>query len=480
MMTANLWNWPDMIRFLAILILLTTPFYFIVKMKINFATRILFACAVFQMLGVGFSLAWLELTKEEENREYRQCIRIMTRALAGEADPSETEAAIRYYLSIPEEKQPGPMELYYDLLGLLPRRQNPNTAVLHSSPDELYKYPRPVPKPFPQQGPEVDYSKIPGYAERMKQCRERNRRYPEAILVTGKLRVEGKRDLSGVAAKTPFLKDGVFIQTLYPGKELRFVQHGYDLLGIYLPRNMKIGSKPLDFGELTLRKTNPARLTEATFSVELPEAGRPATAILSTGELPSPFLREDLTENKIKTHQTIVSKTLRSGESATFRNLSKIPYELEITAPGCVRQKKYFTGGRKNIDLGKIVLRPAPVLTFQTRSTARPAETWRTETRAADGREMLTLSEHRKRPVSLIFLPDPADPKNFLAVLQNAHGRLYDFGPVPPEEFTIREKHRMPKVVKEYINAAFLRKGHLIRIVSTDGQKTDRLIYLTP
>ncbi len=322
---------------------------------------------------------------------------------------------------------------------------------------------------FPMNSGEVDYDKIPEFAKRIADLQEKiSDSYWEGkgIIVTGQLQVEDAANLTGVASQTTFLADGVFAHPIYPlnERELQFFKSGYEPLAVWLDPN-KHHPKRLDLGVIVLKKAK--ETYSLTFSLALPESVKEAKVKLQTG-WPAPTWRDHGHECAAPIHRTVAEKTLRDKEPFHAGGLSGIPYELIITAPGCVQRTFYFTGNRPT-DFGEIVLSPTRSQTFRQRPFS--GGPWEMTTLELNGKSSLVVApkDSLGNTVSLHLTPDLATDR--ILVFFPWHPVYFDdYGKVSPDILELPQP-------KHYQGTMFFETGHLYRMKSKQ-QNIDKLIYV--
>ena len=286
----------------------------------------------------------------------------------------------------------------------------------------------------------------------------------KGVVVTGQLRVEGGP--AGVAAREMIYPNGVFVHRLYPSeeRELQFFKSGYEPLTIWLdPR--KRHPKRLDLGVIEMKKC--ARPTALTLSVRLPEGVPSADLRLRTGT-PAPTWNDWGYECGAPIHQTVAERPCRSGEKVRFDGLSGIPYELKISAPGCV-VRTFYCRGVTDRDLGEIALEKTRRQTFRMRPFS--GGEWKPVTLELNGDTTLVVApkDELGNTVDIRLTPDRGSPR----VLADFPWRpVYydDYGETAPETAELPEP-------KHYEGTKFLTPGHLYRM-RQESKKVDILLYL--
>ncbi|OQA88651.1 MAG: hypothetical protein BWY31_00249 [Lentisphaerae bacterium ADurb.Bin242] len=334
-------------------------------------------------------------------------------------------------------------------------------------------------------GPEVDYSMVNGFAERVD---ERKQRMAEpywrgkGILVTGKLNVEGMKNVKRVAAKTSFVtEDGVFAQSVCIGKTLRFVQHGYEPLDIHLAPERFRGIRSFDVGNIVLRKASPEHLSQISFTVELPRGIKNALVTLRNGNLPS-CSNDDGHECAAPTRVVMEQFRVEPGKKTVITGLSRIPYELEFTANNCVRRTKYFNGGIRSIDFGTVALAEAKEAVFRVLNLKDKKPEWKKSKILIDGgnQSELNLTTYHIGSNAYwyrIYLqPDPKSEKIFgefhwAPTIFTDYGRIQDGTTLRPEA--------LPQPIGKFRQNVFLEPDHLYRLES-DSFQLDLLIEMLP
>ncbi len=334
-------------------------------------------------------------------------------------------------------------------------------------------------------GPEVDYSKVNGFAERVA---ERKQRMAEpywrgkGILVTGKLNVEGLKDVKRVAAKTSFVtEDGVFAQSVCIGKTLRFIQHGYEPLDIHLAPERFRGTRSFDVGNIVLRKASPEHLSQISFTVELPRGVKDALVTLRNGNLPS-CSNDDGYECAAPTRVVMEQFRVAPGKKTVISGLSRIPYELEFTANNCVRRTKYFNGGIRSIDFGTVALAEAKEAVFRVLNLKDKKPAWKKSKILIDGgnQSELNLTTYQIGSNSYWYRidlrPDPNSEKIFgefhwAPTVFTDYGRIQDGTTLRPDA--------LPQPIGKFSQNVFLETGHLYRLES-DSFQLDLLIEMLP
>ncbi len=248
-------------------------------------------------------------------------------------------------------------------------------------------------KPLPAKGRDVNYRPDVLFQKLYKMARYQhdNNHYGNGRIVKGKLIVEGQEaTVNGVASKAVFAYDGLFVAPLYAGRTLRFVKHGYEPLDIELPEQLKgIPGPDLDLGEQVLHRLPEDKTVSVQFSLQLPEGVPLAQVELWTGELPSTF-NDDSDDERARISALSDKISLAAGMGG-FSGLTPMPYELRITAPGCMFCKKAFDATTKR-NLGTIALERIRIATFQMAQSKTP-DVWKEVKVPIDGKTKFVIAD---------------------------------------------------------------------------------------
>ncbi len=405
-------------------------------------------------------------------------------------DPTESAELLKVLREWRKNEKRDPRNLWDALHKLYPEKRStlqlfPEETELKLPPDEISRYLPIIKAPPIKPGPKVDYSKVNGFAGRVA---ERKQRMAEpywrggGILVTGKLNVEGLKDVKRVAAKTSFVtEDGFFAQSVCIGKTLRFVQHGFEPLDIYLDPERFRGIRSFDAGNLMLRKASPEHLSQISFIVELPQGIKDALVTLRNGSLPS-CSPDDGHECAAPARVVMEQFRVAPGRKTVLGDLSRMPYELEFSADGCVRRTKYFKGGEKAIDFGTVTLAKAKDAVFQVLNLNDKKPEWKKSKILVDGGKQSELNLATYQVGSYLcwyrieLRPDPNSEKIFgefhwAPTVFTDYGRIPDGTPIRPDA--------LPQPIGKFNQNVFLETGHLYRLES-DSFHLDLLIQVMP
>lgn len=248
-------------------------------------------------------------------------------------------------------------------------------------------------KPLPAKGRDVNYRQNVQFQKLYKEAQYQHNKIHggNGRIVKGKLIVEGQgASVNGVASKAVFAYDGLFVAPLYAGRTLRFVKHGYEPLDIELPKRLKgIPGPDLDLGEQVLHRLPEDKTVSVQFSLQLPEGVSQAQVELWTGELPSTWDDDGYDEHaRISALSDKISQAAGKGG---FSGLTPMPYELRITAPGCIFCKKAFDATTER-DLGTIVLERIRIATFQM-ATSKTPDAWKEVKVPIDGKTKFVIAD---------------------------------------------------------------------------------------
>lgn len=459
---------------LSVAIILITFFYLIWRKpakasgKIILSLILLFAIADFIYFVGTHDLNHYRFTA------YRTCVRNLSKELNFNRDDKALLAALSDWL----ENENGTVgDLNPVLFNLQPsgsaeHEYNSGDAIKYPV-DEYSPYARPVPHQLPPKGNSVDYSKIPGFAARVKIEQKQNDAYwkGNSVIVSGKIRLSGSMLPEGIAAHTSFLRDGVFAKCVYPGKSLNFVKSGYEPIFIYIAPDKKYPGQYLDMGELVMQKLPPEQQKQISFTLSGPQT---ADVYLVTGWQPGVFA-DDGHECAAPVRVSVENCKARRGEKMTFSGLSPIAYELILSAPGCVAKTKYFTIKKDNIDFGVIHLMPSRKFTFRQRPfSAMKNTSWEEATLEINGRNELVIApkDELGNTVALSLTPDIRSDK-ILAGFSWSIPEWYDYGEISQKALD----GKLPEP-KKSLRDKFLQQGHLYRFIS-DMKKVDQFIYLS-
>ena len=367
--------------------------------------------------------------------------------------------------------------LHTNLWKLLPQPPRttavPQYAKIATGPMEREPGARYFRRALPKSAGPADYAGTPGFSERVRELeRELAGAYwadRGGVIVTGQLRLEGETGVTGVASRSPYFPNGVFAHALYPHREreLQFFKHGYEPLAIGLDPG-KRHPKRLDLGVIEMKKcAHPAALT---FSLRLPEGTGGAKFRLRTAR-PAPTWPDWGHECGAPIRAVAAERSVKAGEKVRIGGLSGIPYELKLTAPGCVSRTFYFTGDCDR-DLRVIALEPVRKQTFRMRPFAGGEWTRVTLDLDGDSRLVIAPEDELGNTVDLRLIPDRGTNR----VLADFPWRpVYydDHGAVAPDT------EPLPEPEHRYSGTVFLQPGRLYRM-RQGSQKVDILLYLDP
>jgi len=248
-------------------------------------------------------------------------------------------------------------------------------------------------KPLPAKGRDVNYRQNVQFQKLYKEAQYQHNKIHggNGRIVKGKLIVEGQgASVNGVASKAVFAYDGLFVAPLYAGRTLRFVKHGYEPLDIELPKRLKgIPGPDLDLGEQVLHRLPEDKTVSVQFSLQLPEGVSQAQVELWTGELPS--TGDDGGYDEHARISALSDKISQAAGKGGFSGLTPMPYELRITAPGCIFCKKAFDATTER-DLGTIVLERIRIATFQM-ATSKTPDAWKEVKVPIDGKTKFVIAD---------------------------------------------------------------------------------------
>lgn len=172
-----------------------------------------------------------------------------------------------------------------------------------------------------------------------------------------------------IASRTRLLPDGSFVTRLYPGRTLTFYAHGYDALTP--PESSEVQEKVYDTGTISFQRTAPENLRslKAIVSVSGAKNALETPVKVRLYILNDAYLYRDHGYAGDPISVTVDTLTMASGGSFSFSGLSPIPYRIELTCPGFIKQDILIdpeaTG---TIDLGEIEMQAAPVVEFRYRA----------------------------------------------------------------------------------------------------------------
>lgn len=168
-----------------------------------------------------------------------------------------------------------------------------------------------------------------------------------------------------VASRTQISKDGSFATAVYPGRTLIFYAHGHDALVV--GSGTEVLPLVRDVGEQSFTLTPPERLRTVSGSVTL-AAPAPAYPVQIKAALTltnSAYLYSDHGHRGGNITVTVRTLTLNPGDSLRLDGLSRIPYDLALSAPGYISRKETIDPEASGeIALGSLALETAPVLDF--------------------------------------------------------------------------------------------------------------------
>lgn len=405
-------------------------------------------------------------------------------------DPADSAELLKILREWRKNENRDSRDLWDALHKLYPEKKSreqtwPKEIELKLPPEETPGYLPIIKAPPIKPGPKVDYSKVNGFAERGAERKQRMAEFywrGKGILVTGKVNVEGLKDIKRVAAKTSFVtEDGIFAQAVCIGKTLRFVQHGYEPLDIHLDPERFRGIRSFDVGNIMLRKASPEHLSQISFTVKLPRGIKDALVTLRNGGLPS-CSHDDGYECAAPTRVVMEQFRVEPGKETVIGGLSRIPYELEFSADGCVRRTKYFKGGMKPIDFGTVVLAEAKEVVFRVLNLKDKKTEWKKSKILIDGgsQSKLNLTTYQIGSnaywYQIYLRPDPKSEKMFgefgwAPTVFTDYGRIPDGTPIRPDA--------LPPPIGKFRQNVFFETGHLYRLES-DSFQLDLLIQVMP
>jgi len=166
-------------------------------------------------------------------------------------------------------------------------------------------------------------------------------------------------DDAQVASRTPIYQDNSFCTIVYPQRTLTYYAHGYEPLEI--KRGKLVSSKVYDAGEHAFTKARSSDLRELEAKITAHSGDRPAPDITVALTIHNDaYLFADHGHAGSCTLTVVVDKKkIKAGDEITFEDLSRIPYVLELSAPGYVEQSiDIDPRANRDIDLGEITLEP--------------------------------------------------------------------------------------------------------------------------
>ncbi len=171
-------------------------------------------------------------------------------------------------------------------------------------------------------------------------------------------------------SRAPIEDDGSFCTALYPGRTLIFYANGYAPLVV--DKWTKIQPKVFDAGTVSFEKAAPEdlRSLQAKVSLETPTGDTQISYRLRLHN--DAYLFDDHGHaGSCTITVTVKTKKLAPGQTFSAEGLSRIPYYLELSAPGYIEQKIDIDPEQSGaIDLGDITLQRAPEfrITYKART----------------------------------------------------------------------------------------------------------------
>ena len=193
----------------------------------------------------------------------------------------------------------------------------------------------------------------------------------DGAVIVGKL--EMPPDAS-VSARVPIRTDGSYCASIYKGRRLFFLAHGYAPLEVTRWSKIKDKPKAFDAGVLSFVRAAAEDIRTLRGSVSLRGAARKKPPITYTLQINNEYPLGPDDSNRFGDTMTldVRSTHLSSGSEMRFEGLPRLPYRLIVSAPGYV--KKEFPVRRELsgvIDMGNIVLEPAPAYRISYKARVR-------------------------------------------------------------------------------------------------------------
>lgn len=449
---------------LSLLIILITPFYLVWRKPGKRMGKIILSLIFLLALVDFIYFINNQISTSHRLVTYRGCIRSLNKELNSNRDEEALQSTLANWL---ENKNYSLIDLRIALVNL--QSSYIDGDAIKYPADEQKSFTRPISHRLSPKGPEVDYSKVPGYATRVEKERKNTVRFwlkGDNVIISGKIRLSDNAPLENIASHTSFLPGGVFAKCVYPGESLDFIKSGYEPIYLNNPLNKKYPDKGLDMGELVMLKLPPEQQKKITFSVEgadITDVSLVIGVFCGGGYECAAPVRVCVGKRKVK-----------RGEKVTFNNLSPVAYKLELSAPGHVKKTKYFTLGKENLDFGKITLNPSRKVTFRQRPFADTNADWEVISLEINGKTELVVApkDELGNTVSISLEPDIHSDK-ILASFSWGVPKWSDYKVISPDKLD----GKLPQPT-ESIRDKFLKEGHLYRFVS-DMKKINKLIYLS-
>jgi hypothetical protein len=201
-------------------------------------------------------------------------------------------------------------------------------------------------------------------------------RYPAARWI-GMGRVQAEHELvagrlilpagAKVASRASLEEDGSFATQVFLGRTLIFYAHGYDPLVV--GQGVLVAPRLRDVGDLFFTQTPPEHLRSCIGAVDLegPSPTEPVQikALLRINNDAYLFNDHSHGGGKTSLSVTVETQSLNSSDVFSFKDLSPIPYEVVVEAPGYItRRITIQPNARGQITLAPITLAAAPVIDF--------------------------------------------------------------------------------------------------------------------
>ena len=178
---------------------------------------------------------------------------------------------------------------------------------------------------------------------------------PIGYVIVGRLNIPE----NAISSRIPIYNDGSYCTAICRGRKLFFFAHSYDPLEI--TPSSRIATNVYDDGLKTFKKAKPKDMRQLEAEVTARGANKKLliTCLLQIHN--SKYLWQDH-GYRCGSHVTVkvTSKKVYSGSIIKFKQLSRIPYVLVVTAPGYIKQELNISQTKSGtIKMGNINLIPA-------------------------------------------------------------------------------------------------------------------------